>query len=146
MKNLLIFLLLFITTIGYSQSLTIEVKNVQNFTHPNTLQTNEAIEKDKIVYGDYGTTNTIYKFDFKNNLMYRKMDDRSWEKYTIIDHEKIDATYNITILYPLEGNIIKLNFTLSTLDNNFDIIQCRYHWNDEIVGWFDREVKIKRGL
>jgi len=142
MKKVLFSILFIISTIcGNSQKYIIEVSSIQNFEHPY-MSTNDAIQKDSIVYLSSGKTGkSTYVFDLKHKKLHRNMNGLIGI-FDILLVSKKDGMFDVQVNFP-ETNM-KAHYTLSEVNSKNKMLLCRWITDGKIVGWFDKNVKIKK--
>lgn len=140
-KVLLLLLVTFSVFYGNSQKYTIEVSLIQNFKHPFML-TNDAIKKDSIVYLNCGETGkSIYTFDLTNKKLYREINGLKGT-FNIINVNKNNGVFHVQVDFP-DVNM-KASYTLTEVDNSNKMLLCRWASEGSMIGWFDKNVKIKK--
>lgn len=142
MKNIILFLFLFLTKISYSQTIEVALSHYQLFEHPKKLETNVAINKNQIVYGNafYTDTKLIFNLDLKVLIV---KDSSEFNTYSIREIRRNSDVVEVDVLFP---NSTLVNYFISTeMYTNKDLIVCRWVEKNQIVGWVDKSIKIKKG-
>jgi len=138
-----LFTLLFVLIglLGVSQKYIVKVSLIQNFEHPFML-TNDAITKDSITYLKSGFTgNSTYTFDLTNKKLYRNLNGLEGI-FDIVSISNDNGIFYLKIIFP-DLNM-EAYYTLTEVDNNKKMLTCRWVKGKKIIGWFDKDVIIKK--
>lgn len=142
MKKILLLLLLTVSVLyGNSQKYTIEVSLIQNFKHPFML-TNDAIRKDSVTYLNCGETGkSTYVFDITNKKLYRDINGLKGT-FNIVNIGKNNGIFHVQVDFP-DVNVTAY-YTLTEVDGVNKMLVCRWITEGNMIGWFDKDVKIKK--
>jgi hypothetical protein len=136
MKNLFSFIaMLFLTHSSFSQVYKINIRNIQSFEHP-IMSTNDAINQNKIVYIDAGTTNSNFMFDLERMRLYRNAEGVLGE-FEIVEKYNDNTIFNVMVKF---SNGQYANFIYQIESTGFYTLYCKWIENDKINGWFDRTI------
>jgi hypothetical protein len=129
--------LLFVCLSSYSQVISVQVKNIQNFEHP-MMKTDDAILLDKVTYLGAGNVDVRFIFDLNEKKFSRlnegKTDSLPIKSFKFIgDITEINVEYNKDLL---------VNYTISELNDK--MMYCRWINEGKIRGWCDKNIEIKK--
>jgi len=129
--------LLFLSLSSYSQVISVQVKNIQNFEHP-MMKTDDAILLDKVTYLGAGNVDVRFIFDLNEKKFSRfnegKTDSLPIKSFKFIgDITEINVEYNKDLL---------VNYTISELNDK--MMYCRWINEGKIRGWCDKNIEIKK--
>lgn len=143
MKKIIFIFLLFLSKFSSSQIIEVDLSHYQFFNHPKNLETNDAIKKNQIFYGDAFTTDTKLVFNLDHKVLIVK-DNSEFKTYTIREIRRNSGVVEVDVLFP---DATLVNYFISTeIHTNKDLIICRWVEKNQIVGWVDKFIKIKKGV
>ena len=140
-KNILILLMVMPISI-FAQTYTISVDTVQNFKHDTTLSTTEASLLNKMTYLDGGVSSITFVFDLDKNVMTWQ---RGSDKFNLRIVKKINSPENLMEVW-VKYNNDNVNYLLTSNKDNPQkyLLMSREFVGDNVVGWFDPTVEIKK--
>ena len=140
-KNILILLMVMPISI-FAQTYTISVDTVQNFKHDTSLSTTEASLLNKMTYLDGGVSNITFVFDLDKNVMTWQ---RGSDKFNLRIVKKINSPENLMEVW-VKYNNDNVNYLLTSNKDNPQkyLLMSREFVGDNVVGWFDPTVEIKK--
>lgn len=126
----------------FAQTYTINVDTVQNFKHDTLLSTTEASLLNKITYLNGGVSNITFVFDLDKNIMTWQ---RGSDKFNLKIVKKIDSSENLMEVW-VKYNNDNVNYLLTSNKDNPQkyLLMSREFVGDNVVGWFDPTVEIKK--
>lgn len=126
----------------FAQTYTINVDTVQNFKHDTLLSTTEASLLNKITYLNGGVSNITFVFDLDKNVMTWQ---RGSDKFNLKIVKKIDSSENLMEVW-VKYNNDNVNYLLTSNKDNPQkyLLMSREFVGDNVVGWFDPTVEIKK--
>jgi hypothetical protein len=142
MKKTILFLLTVIPISLFAQTYTISVDTVQNFKHDTLLSTTEASLLNKMTYLDGGVSNITFVFDLDKNVMTWQ---RGSDKFNLRIVKKINSSENLMEVW-VKYNNDNVNYLLTSNKDNPQkyLLMSREFVGDNVVGWFDPTVEIKK--
>jgi hypothetical protein len=142
MKKTILILLMVMPIIIFAQTYTINVDTVQNFKHDKLLSTTEASLLNKMTYLDGGVSNITFVFDLDKNVMTWQ---RGSDKFNLRIVKKINSSENLMEVW-VKYNNDNVNYVLTVNKDNPDkyVLMSREFVGDNVVGWFDPTVEIKK--
>ena len=140
-KNILILLMVMPISI-FAQTYTISVDTVQNFKHDTSLSTTEASLLNKMTYLDGGVSSITFVFDLDKNVMTWQ---RGSDKFNLRIVKKINSPENLMEVW-VKYNNDNVNYLLTSNKDNPQkyLLMSREFVGDNVVGWFDPTVEIKK--
>ncbi len=126
----------------FAQTYTISVDTVQNFKHDTLLSTTEASLLNKMTYLDGGVSNITFVFDLDKNVMTWQ---RGSDKFNLRIVKKINSSENLMEVW-VKYNNDNVNYLLTSNKDNPQkyLLMSREFVGDNVVGWFDPTVEIKK--
>ena len=100
------------------------------------MSTNDAINQNKIVYIDAGTTNSNFMFDLERMRLYRNAEGVLGE-FEIVEKYNDNTIFNVMVKF---SNGQYANFIYQKESTGFYTLYCKWIENDKINGWFDRTI------
>lgn len=142
MKKTILFLLVVIPISIFAQTYTISVDTVQNFKHDISLSTTQASLLNKMIYLDGGVSNITFFFDLDKNVMTWQ---RGSDKFNLKIVKKINSSENVMEVW-VKYNNDNVNYLLTSNKDNPQkyLLMSREFVGDNVVGWFDPTVEIKK--
>lgn len=142
MKKTILFLLTVIPITLFAQTYTINVDTVQNFKHDTLLSTTEASLLNKMTYLNGGVSNITFVFDLDKNVMTWQ---RGSDKFNLKIVKKINSSENLMEVW-VKYNNDNVNYLLTSNKDNPQkyLLMSREFVGDNVVGWFDPTVEIKK--
>lgn len=142
MKKTILILLMVMPISIFAQTYTINVDTVQNFKHDKLLSTTEASLLNKMTYLDGGVSNITFVFDLDKNVMTWQ---RGSDKFNLRIVKKINSFENVMEVW-VKYNNDNVNYVLTVNKDNPDkyVLMSREFVGDNVVGWFDPTVEIKK--
>ena len=142
MKKTILILLMVMPIIIFAQTYTINVDTVQNFKHDKLLSTTEASLLNKMTYLDGGVSNITFVFDLDKNVMTWQ---RGSDKFNLKIVKKINSSENVMEVW-VKYNNDNVNYLLTSNKDNPQkyLLMSREFVGDNVVGWFDPTVEIKK--
>ena len=142
MKKTILFLLMVIPISIFAQTYTISVDTVQNFKHDTSLSTTEASLLNKMTYLDGGVSSITFVFDLDKNVMTWQ---RGSDKFNLRIVKKINSPENLMEVW-VKYNNDNVNYLLTSNKDNPQkyLLMSREFVGDNVVGWFDPTVEIKK--
>jgi len=142
MKKTILFLLMVIPISIFAQTYTINVDTVQNFKHDVSLSTTNASLSNRMTYLDGGVSNITFVFDLDKNVMTWQ---RGSDKFNLRIVKKINSSENLMEVW-VKYNNDNVNYVLTVNKDNPDkyVLMSREFVGDNVVGWFDPTVEIKK--
>jgi len=142
MKKTILFLLMVIPISIFAQTYTISVDTVQNFKHDVSLSTTNASLSNRMTYLDGGVSNITFVFDLDKNVMTWQ---RGSDKFNLRIVKKINSSENLMEVW-VKYNNDNVNYVLTVNKDNPDkyVLMSREFVGDNVVGWFDPTVEIKK--
>jgi hypothetical protein len=115
---------------------------VQNFKHDTLLSTTEASLLNKMTYLDGGVSNITFVFDLDKNVMTWQ---RGSDKFNLRIVKKINSSENLMEVW-VKYNNDNVNYLLTSNKDNPQkyLLMSREFVGDNVVGWFDPTVEIKK--
>ena len=140
-KNILILLMVMPISI-FAQTYIISVDTVQNFKHDTSLSTTEASLLNKMTYLDGGVSSITFVFDLDKNVMTWQ---RGSDKFNLRIVKKINSPENLMEVW-VKYNNDNVNYLLTSNKDNPQkyLLMSREFVGDNVVGWFDPTVEIKK--
>jgi hypothetical protein len=126
----------------FAQTYTINVDTVQNFKHDVSLSTTNASLSNRMTYLDGGVSNITFVFDLDKNVMTWQ---RGSDKFNLRIVKKINSSENLMEVW-VKYNNDNVNYVLTVNKDNPDkyVLMSREFVGDNVVGWFDPTVEIKK--
>lgn len=142
MKKTILILLMVMPISIFAQTYTISVDTVQNFKHDTTLSTTEASLLNKMTYLDGGVSSITFVFDLDKNVMTWQ---RGSDKFNLRIVKKINSPENLMEVW-VKYNNDNVNYLLTSNKDNPQkyLLMSREFVGDNVVGWFDPTVEIKK--
>lgn len=143
MKKFIFSILLSLPLFLYSQTYKVYVDTVQNFKHDSSITTSQAIHLNKVTYLNGATNNLNITFNLDENLM--TWQNQGGQPHNLQIIKKVLSTENIMEVY-VQYNSGVLNYVLTQnkdISENYVLI-CRELEGNNVVGWFDPTIKIKK--
>lgn len=142
MKKIILFLLTVTPISIFAQTYTINVDTVQNFKHDTLLSTTEASLSNKMTYLNGGVSNITFVFDLDKNVMTWQ---RGSDKFNLKIVKKINSSENLMEVW-VKYNNDNVNYLLTSNKDNPQkyLLMSREFVGDNVVGWFDPTVEIKK--
>ena len=142
MKKTILILLMVIPISIFAQTYIISVDTVQNFKHDTTLSTTEASLLNKMTYLDGGVSSITFVFDLDKNVMTWQ---RGSDKFNLRIVKKINSPENLMEVW-VKYNNDNVNYLLTSNKDNPQkyLLMSREFVGDNVVGWFDPTVEIKK--
>lgn len=142
MKKTILILLMVMPISIFAQTYTISVDTVQNFKHDTTLSTTKASLLNKMTYLDGGVSSITFVFDLDKNVMTWQ---RGSDKFNLRIVKKINSPENLMEVW-VKYNNDNVNYLLTSNKDNPQkyILMSREFVGDNVVGWFDPTVEIKK--
>lgn len=142
MKKIILFLLTVTPISLFAQTYTINVDTVQNFKHDTLLSTTEASLSNKMTYLNGGVSNITFVFDLDKNVMTWQ---RGSDKFNLKIVKKINSSENLMEVW-VKYNNDNVNYLLTSNKDNPQkyLLMSREFVGDNVVGWFDPTVEIKK--
>ena len=142
MKKTILILLMVMPISIFAQTYTISVDTVQNFKHDTSLSTTEASLLNKMTYLDGGVSSITFVFDLDKNVMTWQ---RGSDKFNLRIVKKINSPENIMEVW-VKYNNDNVNYLLTSNKDNPQkyLLMSREFVGDNVVGWFDPTVEIKK--
>ena len=142
MKKTILFLLMVIPISIFAQTYIISVDTVQNFKHDTSLSTTEASLLNKMTYLDGGVSSITFVFDLDKNVMTWQ---RGSDKFNLRIVKKINSPENLMEVW-VKYNNDNVNYLLTSNKDNPQkyLLMSREFVGDNVVGWFDPTVEIKK--
>lgn len=142
MKKTILFLLMVMPISIFAQIYTISVDTVQNFKHDTTLSTTEANLLNKMTYLNGGVSSITFVFDLDKNVMTWQ---RGLDKFNLRIVKKINSSENLMEVW-VKYNNDNVNYLLTSNKDNPQkyLLMSREFVGDNVVGWFDPTVEIKK--
>ena len=142
MKKTILILLMVMPISIFAQTYTINVDTVQNFKHDTLLSTTEASLLNKMTYLDGGVSNITFVFDLDKNVMTWQ---RGSDKFNLRIVKKINSSENLMEVW-VKYNNDNVNYLLTSNKDNPQkyLLMSREFVGDNVVGWFDPTVEIKK--
>ena len=142
MKKTILILLMVMPITIFAQTYTISVDTVQNFKHDTTLSTTEASLLNKMTYLDGGVSSITFVFDLDKNVMTWQ---RGSDKFNLRIVKKINSPENLMEVW-VKYNNDNVNYLLTSNKDNPQkyLLMSREFVGDNVVGWFDPTVEIKK--
>ena len=142
MKKTILFLLVVIPISIFAQTYTISVDTVQSFKHDISLSTTQASLLNKMIYLDGGVSNITFFFDLDKNVMTWQ---RGSDKFNLKIVKKINSSENVMEVW-VKYNNDNVNYLLTSNKDNPQkyLLMSREFVGDNVVGWFDPTVEIKK--
>lgn len=142
MKKTILILLMLIPISIFAQTYTINVDTVQNFKHDTSLSTTEASLLNKMTYLNGGVSNITFVFDLDKNEMTWQ---RGSDKFNLKIVKKINSSENLMEVW-VKYNNDNVNYLLTSNKDNPQkyLLMSREFVGDNVVGWFDPTVEIKK--
>ena len=126
----------------FAQTYIISVDTVQNFKHDTTLSTTEANLLNKMTYLNGGVSSITFVFDLDKNVMTWQ---RGSDKFNLRIVKKIKSSENLMEVW-VKYNNDNVNYLLTSNKDNPQkyLLMSREFVGDNVVGWFDPTVEIKK--
>ena len=126
----------------FAQTYTISVDTVQNFKHDTSLSTTEANLLNKMTYLNGGVSSITFVFDLDKNVMTWQ---RGSDKFNLRIVKKINSPENLMEVW-VKYNNDNVNYLLTSNKDNPQkyLLMSREFVGDNVVGWFDPTVEIKK--
>ena len=126
----------------FAQTYIISVDTVQNFKHDTSLSTTEASLLNKMTYLDGGVSSITFVFDLDKNVMTWQ---RGSDKFNLRIVKKINSPENLMEVW-VKYNNDNVNYLLTSNKDNPQkyLLMSREFVGDNVVGWFDPTVEIKK--
>jgi len=142
MKKTILILLMVMPISIFAQTYIISVDTVQNFKHDTTLSTTEASLLNKMTYLDGGVSSITFVFDLDKNVMTWQ---RGSDKFNLRIVKKINSPENLMEVW-VKYNNDNVNYLLTSNKDNPQkyLLMSREFVGDNVVGWFDPTVEIKK--
>lgn len=144
MKKILIGVFVVITTnLSFGQVYEFNVDTVQNFKHDTAFSLNESIASNDMKYINAQTTNLTFIIDLTNNYIFWKYNNGELYKreiYKILNSK--NELFEIWVKFE-DGNVNYLLTENKDLKDTYVLIRRKFE-GDEIVGWFDPTIKLKK--
>ena len=142
MKKTILILLMVMPISIFAQTYTINVDTVQNFKHDVSLSTTNASLSNRMTYLDGGVSNITFVFDLDKNVMTWQ---RGSDKFNLRIVKKINSSENLMEVW-VKYNNDNVNYVLTVNKDNPDkyVLMSREFVGDNVVGWFDPTVEIKK--
>ena len=142
MKKTILILLMVMPISIFAQTYIISVDTVQNFKHDTTLSTTEASLLNKMTYLDGGVSSITFVFDLDKNVMTWQ---RGSDKFNLRIIKKINSPENLMEVW-VKYNNDNVNYLLTSNKDNPQkyLLMSREFVGDNVVGWFDPTVEIKK--
>ena len=142
MKKTILILLMVMPISIFAQTYIISVDTVQNFKHDTTLSTTEASLLNKMTYLDGGVSSITFVFDLDKNVMTWQ---RGSDKFNLRIVKKIKSSENLMEVW-VKYNNDNVNYLLTSNKDNPQkyLLMSREFVGDNVVGWFDPTVEIKK--
>lgn len=144
MKYVLVVAYLLIVPIVSGQVFTISIDTIHTFRHLKEIDTNDAIDQNKIILtGSYNVT-MMFRLDVDNKSLTRIIDCNPPVIMPIVYLHETAGCYNIVAEYTdlKTKNVGYPNYTFSKLPGGNYIIELRILQNDEIQGWFNDAARV----
>ena len=142
MKKTILILLMVMPISIFAQTYIISVDTVQNFKHDTTLSTTEANLLNKMTYLNGGVSSITFVFDLDKNVMTWQ---RGSDKFNLRIVKKINSSENLMEVW-VKYNNDNVNYLLTSNKDNPQkyLLMSREFVGDNVVGWFDPTVEIKK--
>lgn len=142
MKKTILILLMVMPISIFAQTYIISVDTVQNFKHDTTLSTTEANLLNKMTYLNGGVSSITFVFDLDKNVMTWQ---RGSDKFNLRIVKKIKSSENLMEVW-VKYNNDNVNYLLTSNKDNPQkyLLMSREFVGDNVVGWFDPTVEIKK--
>ena len=142
MKKTILILLMVMPISIFAQTYTISVDTVQNFKHDTSLSTTEANLLNKMTYLNGGVSSITFVFDLDKNVMTWQ---RGSDKFNLRIVKKINSPENLMEVW-VKYNNDNVNYLLTSNKDNPQkyLLMSREFVGDNVVGWFDPTVEIKK--
>ena len=142
MKKTILILLMVMPISIFAQTYTISVDTVQNFKHDTSLSTTEANLLNKMTYLNGGVSSITFVFDLDKNVMTWQ---RGSDKFNLRIVKKINSPENLMEVW-VKYNNDNVNYLLTSNKDNPQkyLLMTREFVGDNVVGWFDPTVEIKK--
>ena len=142
MKKTILILLMVMPISIFAQTYIISVDTVQNFKHDTTLSTTEANLLNKMTYLNGGVSSITFVFDLDKNVMTWQ---RGSDKFNLRIVKKINSPENLMEVW-VKYNNDNVNYLLTSNKDNPQkyLLMSREFVGDNVVGWFDPTVEIKK--
>ena len=142
MKKTILILLMVMPISIFAQTYIISVDTVQNFKHDTSLSTTEASLLNKMTYLDGGVSSITFVFDLDKNVMTWQ---RGSDKFNLRIVKKINSPENLMEVW-VKYNNDNVNYLLTSNKDNPQkyLLMSREFVGDNVVGWFDPTVEIKK--
>ena len=142
MKKTILILLMVMPISIFAQTYIISVDTVQNFKHDTSLSTTEANLLNKMTYLNGGVSSITFVFDLDKNVMTWQ---RGSDKFNLRIVKKINSPENLMEVW-VKYNNDNVNYLLTSNKDNPQkyLLMSREFVGDNVVGWFDPTVEIKK--
>ena len=142
MKKTILILLMVMPISIFAQTYIISVDTVQNFKHDTTLSTTEANLLNRMTYLNGGVSSITFVFDLDKNVMTWQ---RGSDKFNLRIVKKIKSSENLMEVW-VKYNNDNVNYLLTSNKDNPQkyLLMSREFVGDNVVGWFDPTVEIKK--
>ena len=142
MKKTILILLMVMPISIFAQTYIISVDTVQNFKHDTTLSTTEANLLNRMTYLNGGVSSITFVFDLDKNVMTWQ---RGSDKFNLRIVKKINSPENLMEVW-VKYNNDNVNYLLTSNKDNPQkyLLMSREFVGDNVVGWFDPTVEIKK--
>lgn len=120
-----------------------EIDTVQNFRYDTSYSINESISNNRMIYTNANIAKICFIFDLDNEIMYWGVDKTQYNSRKISKVIKSDEK-SMEVWVSFDDGNVNYVLTQNNDDKKYFVFIRRKFEKEQIVGWFDPTIEIKK--